>query len=218
MPDAFLPVAEQTGLIEPLTRMGRSRPRLRQVVALGRRQGCDLAVAVNVSARNLSQATFADTVLAALAVHDVAATSLTVEITETALLTDVTRATDNLVRLAAAGVPVSVDDFGRGQTSLGLPLAAAAPRAEDRPKLRHRPARGRRARSDRPLGRRAVAQPRATSSSPKASRTTRRSSGCATLGLRHRAGLRHRPADAGRRSAGLARARGYGASDGLTAV
>ena len=52
--------------------------------------------------------------------------SLLVEITETALLTDVERATANLVRLAAAGVPVSVDDFGRGQTSLGylsrLPL------------------------------------------------------------------------------------------------
>jgi diguanylate cyclase (GGDEF)-like protein len=124
MPDAFLPVAEQTGLIEPLTQWVVATA-LRQVVDWSA-SGCDLAVAVNVSARNLSQAVFADTVLAALAVHDVAATSMTIEITETALLTDVPRATDNLLRLAAAGVPVSVDDFGRGQTSLGylsqLPL------------------------------------------------------------------------------------------------
>ena len=92
----------------------------------GPTQGLALSVAVNVSARNLSHAGFADRVQAALVSSPVPAGSLIVEITETALLTDVERATDNLVRLAACGVPVSVDDFGRGQTSLGylsrLPL------------------------------------------------------------------------------------------------
>jgi diguanylate cyclase (GGDEF)-like protein len=124
MPDAFLPVAEQTGLIDPLTDWVVEQA-LRQIVAWSE-AGTDLSVAVNVSARNLPHPSFADRVLAALAIHDVPAASMTVEITETALLTDVTRARDNLVRLASAGVPVSVDDFGRGQTSLGylsqLPL------------------------------------------------------------------------------------------------
>jgi diguanylate cyclase len=123
-PDAFLPVAEQTGLIEPLTEWVVNAA-LDQIVTWSA-AGIELAVSVNVSARNLVQLNFADRVLAALALHDVAAASLTVEITETALLTDVARAGDNLVRLAAAGVPISVDDFGRGQTSLGylsqLPL------------------------------------------------------------------------------------------------
>ena len=124
MPDAFLPVAEQTGLIDPLTEWVVDTA-LRQITEWAE-QGADLAVSVNVSARNLAQASFADSVLGALAAREVEASSLTVEITETALLTDVTRARVNLERLATAGVPVSVDDFGRGQTSLGylsqLPL------------------------------------------------------------------------------------------------
>jgi diguanylate cyclase (GGDEF)-like protein len=124
LPDAFLPVAEQTGLIDPLTDWVVARA-LAQVVDW-QASGLDLEVAVNVSARNLSHSAFADRVLVAL--HSSAALpgSLIVEITETALLTDVERARENLVRMAAAGVPISVDDFGRGQTSLGylsrLPL------------------------------------------------------------------------------------------------
>jgi len=124
MPDAFLPVAEQTGLIDPLTDWVVDSA-LRQITAWAE-QGSRLAVSVNISARNLAHASFADSVLGALASREVGASSLTVEITETALLTDVTRARVNLERLATAGVPVSVDDFGRGQTSLGylsqLPL------------------------------------------------------------------------------------------------
>jgi diguanylate cyclase (GGDEF)-like protein len=124
MPDTFLPVAEHTGLIEPLTDWVLATA-LRHVVAW-RDAGLDLAVAINVSARNLVHPSFADRVLGALAIYDVPAASLTIEITETALLTDLVRARDNLVRLAAAGVPVSIDDFGQGQTSLShlseLPL------------------------------------------------------------------------------------------------
>ncbi|MFI1992896.1 putative bifunctional diguanylate cyclase/phosphodiesterase [Actinoplanes sp. NPDC020271] len=123
-PDAFLPVAEQTGLIDPLTRWVLATA-LAQVVAWGEPCGA-LSVAVNVSARNLARADFADTVLAALADTGVPAARLVVEITETALMTDPAIAADVLNRLAEAGIRVSIDDFGQGQTSLGylstLPL------------------------------------------------------------------------------------------------
>jgi diguanylate cyclase (GGDEF)-like protein len=123
-PDAFLPVAEQTGLIDGLTDWVLAAA-LRQSQEW-RAAGLELGVAVNVSARNLCHDGFADRVQGALAASRTPAESIIVEVTETALLTDVERATGNLAQLAAAGVPVSVDDFGRGQTSLGylatLPL------------------------------------------------------------------------------------------------
>jgi diguanylate cyclase (GGDEF)-like protein len=115
-PDAFLPVAEQTGLIDSLTRWVLAAA-LTQVVAWG--SAFDgLSVAVNVSARNLARADFADTVLGALAASGVPASRLVLEITETALMTDPEVAGDVLARLSMAGVRISVDDFGTGQTSL----------------------------------------------------------------------------------------------------
>jgi diguanylate cyclase len=123
-PDAFLPVAEQTGLIDALTGWVLAAA-LTQIVAWGPAfEG--LSMAVNVSARNLARPDFADTVLAALATAGVPASRLVVEITETALMTDPEVAADVLARLSVAGVRISVDDFGQGQTSLGylstLPL------------------------------------------------------------------------------------------------
>lgn len=124
LPDAFLPVAEQTGLIDALTRWVLDVA-LAQVVEWG--DAFDrLTMAVNVSARNLARPDFADTVLTALKTAGVAASRLILEITETALMTDPETAADVLGRLAEAGVRISVDDFGQGQTSLSylatLPL------------------------------------------------------------------------------------------------
>jgi diguanylate cyclase (GGDEF)-like protein len=123
-PDAFLPVAEQTGLIDALTGWVLAAA-LTQIVAWGPVfEG--LSMSVNVSARNLARLDFADTVLTALATAGVPASCLVVEITETALMTDPEVAGDVLARLSVAGVRISVDDFGQGQTSLGylstLPL------------------------------------------------------------------------------------------------
>ncbi len=123
-PDAFLPVAEQTGLIDALTKWVLATA-LAQAVAWG--LSFDrLTMAINISARNLARADFADTVLSALAAAHVLPGRLVLEITETALMTDPETAADVLFRLAEAGVRVSVDDFGQGQTSLSylatLPL------------------------------------------------------------------------------------------------
>ncbi|RLV50815.1 bifunctional diguanylate cyclase/phosphodiesterase [Nocardioides mangrovicus] len=125
MPDEFLPVIEQTGMIDPLTDwvietalawVGQARTRHPQ-----------MRVAVNVSARNLGNADFASHVTDALARTGSDPGCLTIEITETALMADPARATASLMRLAKTGVLVSVDDFGQGQTSLSqlarLPVA-----------------------------------------------------------------------------------------------
>src|SRR5207248_3315633 len=79
----------------------------------------NIAVAVNVSARNLGDVAFARRVLDLLAALDTPTERLIVEITETALLIDPDRAASVLSQLHAAGVRVSLDDFGQGQTSLG---------------------------------------------------------------------------------------------------
>src|SRR3954470_12011644 len=117
-PDAFLPVAEQTDLIDPLTSWVLDAA-LRQVREWEDDIGGGLAVAVNVSARNLTRPDFADEVLAALAESRVPSERLLLEITETALVADPERARRTLAKLQRRGVRVSLDDFGRGQTSLG---------------------------------------------------------------------------------------------------
>ncbi len=112
-PDRFIPMCEQTDLIDKLTTWVLERA-LTDVRDLG-----SLAVSVNVSARTLGRARFAEQVIAVLGAVGVAPERLIVEITETSLLTDPPRAAAVLAELDAVGVRVSLDDFGIGQTSLG---------------------------------------------------------------------------------------------------
>jgi EAL domain-containing protein (putative c-di-GMP-specific phosphodiesterase class I) len=116
-PDRFIPLAEQTDLIDKLTAWVLTTA-LTEIRDLGPAWS-DLTVAVNVSARSLSRADFADHVTEVLNRLDVGADRLIIEITETALLTDPEHAATVLAKLAASGVKASLDDFGRGQTSLG---------------------------------------------------------------------------------------------------
>ena len=123
-PDEFLPVAEQTGLIHPLTEWVIDTAL--DHAAVWSAAGRVLPVAVNVSARNVCRPGFAEQVLAQVRAKGAVPSMLIIEVTETAVLTDVERATANLRLLAAEGILVSLDDFGQGQTSLGhlsrLPL------------------------------------------------------------------------------------------------
>lgn len=116
-PDSFLPLAEQTDLIEKLTEFILSRA----LVETKRLRSGDqpLTVAVNVSARNVSSPDFATSVISTLRRLDVDPERLILEITETALLDDPDRAANSLAMLTDYGVRISLDDFGRGQTSLG---------------------------------------------------------------------------------------------------
>jgi diguanylate cyclase (GGDEF)-like protein len=117
-PDSFLPLAEQTDVIDRLTQWvlesALSELRILDTSSDGR-----LEVAVNVSARSICRSDFAARVIATLERLAMPAERLIIEVTETALLTDPGRAAKVLGELASAGVNISLDDFGRGQTSLG---------------------------------------------------------------------------------------------------
>ncbi len=115
-PDEFIPIAESTGLIGPLTHWVVDR-------ALGQLSEWslthpNLSMAVNISARNL-RGDLPGWVLHRLAAHGIAPGRLTLEVTETSFASDPARATILLEELDAAGVRVSLDDFGQGYTSLG---------------------------------------------------------------------------------------------------
>jgi diguanylate cyclase (GGDEF)-like protein len=116
-PGQFLPLAEQTEVIEPITDWVIATA-LRDVRRAGQ-HGFDICVSVNVSARSIVRDDFAARVLQALADAAVLPKRLKVEVTEAALMTGGERATQTLITLASAGVGVSLDDFGRGRTSLG---------------------------------------------------------------------------------------------------
>jgi EAL domain-containing protein (putative c-di-GMP-specific phosphodiesterase class I) len=120
-PGAFLPSIEQTALIHPLTDWV-ARTALKQLLDWGS-ETADLHVAINVSARNLSDPNFAARLLSIVAASGVEPGRLIVEITETALFVDPDAAQTCLTELHDAGVAVSIDDFGQGQTSLAY-LAA----------------------------------------------------------------------------------------------
>ncbi len=116
-PDRFIPLVEQTDLIDELTGwvVGRALDDLSRMEEVNDR----LTVAVNVSARNLDHG-FAGQIVGALKRAGVEPERLTVEVTETALMIDPARAGSILREISDAGADVSIDDFGTGQTSLGL--------------------------------------------------------------------------------------------------
>jgi diguanylate cyclase len=115
-PGAFLAAAEQTELVEPLTDWVL-RTALRTLPELD--PTGELSVAVNISARSLTRAGFTEDVLAAVADSGIEPNRVILEVTETALLSDPPRAQATLTSLHDAGLHISIDDFGAGQTSLG---------------------------------------------------------------------------------------------------
>jgi diguanylate cyclase len=115
-PAEFIPLAEHTGLIGPLTHYVLDQA-LRQCHQW-RQDGHELAVAVNVSARRLLDLAFPDEVAGLLAHWRVPARLLVVEITESTIMADPTHALEILGRLDRMGVQVAIDDFGTGYSSM----------------------------------------------------------------------------------------------------
>lgn len=111
--DRFIPLAEQTGLIDRVTKWVAHRA----IADLNAwRNG--LSIAVNVSARSLGHPGLVSLLVDSLALSGVDPRRLCVEVTETALMTDPERAALVLDDLHHAGIGISIDDFGTGQTSL----------------------------------------------------------------------------------------------------
>ena len=123
-PGGFIPFAEQTGLITPLTEwvIARAlRDAKRWLLA-----GHDVPVAVNLSTRNLLDPLFPQQVARALATAGMPASALRFEITESILLAEPERSMITLEELRTLGVRLALDDFGTGYSSLAylnrLPL------------------------------------------------------------------------------------------------
>jgi len=115
-PDVFIPLAEHSGMIEPLTDWVLDEA-LRQCRAW-EQEGRTLVVQVNLSMRTVQDARLPDRVAELLRRHEVPPARLTLEITEGALMADPERARAVLDRLAALGVRLAIDDFGTGYSSL----------------------------------------------------------------------------------------------------
>ena len=114
-PDAFIPLAQETGLIRPLTRyVLEEAVRQAREWQLG---GLELAVSVNISARNLLDAEFPDQVERCLTEAGLPPALLELEITETTMLSDGARTQSALERLSGLGIRISIDDFGTGYSS-----------------------------------------------------------------------------------------------------
>ncbi len=115
-PDEFIPLAEQTGVIKPLTAWVLDAA-LAQCRAW-RDSGLELTVAVNLSVRNLLDAHLPESIAGLLSRHALPPSALELEITESTIVADQVRALDVLTRLNAMGIGLSVDDFGTGYSSL----------------------------------------------------------------------------------------------------
>lgn len=126
MPDAFVPLLEQSGLVRALTPW-----LLNEALGFARllqQQDLQVKLAINLSGRDLQDFFLADTLAEQLAAHQIEPRWLELELTESAVMEDPERAHELLQRLADMGMRIAVDDFGTGYSSLAylkkLPVSA----------------------------------------------------------------------------------------------
>jgi diguanylate cyclase (GGDEF)-like protein/PAS domain S-box-containing protein len=118
-PDAFIPIAEATGLVVPMGRVVLDLA-LSAIRELNLLRATPLRMAINASAIQLRHPSFVRDIRAGLDTHGLPTSSLAVEITETNALTDPEGTRRVLRELRSAGVSISLDDFGTGFASLDL--------------------------------------------------------------------------------------------------
>jgi diguanylate cyclase (GGDEF)-like protein len=116
-PDHFVPLAEETGMIVPLTNWVLEEA-LRQARSWDD-AGVPLGVAVNISMRALQEPSLPETVAALLERFAIPADRLTLEVSEAVVMRENAQPRTVFARLAALGVTLSVDSFGIGYSSLG---------------------------------------------------------------------------------------------------
>lgn len=115
-PDRFIPLAEESGLIVSIGRWVLEEASRQS--ALWARAGREIGISVNVSAYQLGREEFGGDVRHALAESGIDPSCLMLEITETALMRDVSAACRHLEEIKGLGVTVAIDDFGTGYASL----------------------------------------------------------------------------------------------------
>jgi diguanylate cyclase (GGDEF)-like protein len=113
MPSTFIPILDRLGLIPSMT-----------FSLLGRSIGCaknwpdHLTLAINVTASMLEAIDFADRLHSVLLDHEFSADRLEVEITEQALVSNISAVRENLSKLRSRGISVALDDFGTGYSGI----------------------------------------------------------------------------------------------------
>ncbi|TBW54893.1 GGDEF domain-containing protein [Marinobacter halodurans] len=126
-PAVFVPVAERTGLIRPLSdQMMRQSIPLMQDAKLQEHFGDDFTLSVNLSPTQLHDPNLADQILQILKTAGADSRRLKIELTETAVMADPNVAIHLIHRLRKHGMAIALDDFGSGYSSLAyirsLPL------------------------------------------------------------------------------------------------
>ncbi len=116
-PDEFIPVAEESGLINRIGAWVLEQATRQLADWLAR--GHDVWVSVNLSPKELHAADYAGQVADVLAEHGVPPQRLVLEVTEHAVATDMEELISRLAELRATGVRIALDDFGAGYSSLG---------------------------------------------------------------------------------------------------
>jgi EAL domain-containing protein (putative c-di-GMP-specific phosphodiesterase class I) len=118
-PDGFIPIAEESGLIVPIGRwvLQEAARQLKEWSDLGP-QWSRLTMAVNVSSRQIREASLIDDVRDAIAHAGIPPDRLVLELTESVLVHNPAEVTETLLRLKAEGVRIAIDDFGTGYSSL----------------------------------------------------------------------------------------------------
>lgn len=115
-PDEFIPLAEQSGDITLITQwvLNEAIQQLQQ----WQREGIDMGVSINLSARDILKDDFIDALIERIERDAIPKNRLMLEITESAMIEDAERAIRNLQRLYDFGVSLAMDDFGTGFSSL----------------------------------------------------------------------------------------------------
>ncbi|MGE0306189.1 MAG: putative bifunctional diguanylate cyclase/phosphodiesterase [Acidimicrobiia bacterium] len=115
-PAAFIDVAVDSGLISDIGLQVLERACAD--LAAWRERGLSVRVAVNVSGHQLGEPSFAEQVRSAVRRHGLPPEAVILEVTESELVKDLSRAVDVLAELRAEGIKVAIDDFGTGYSSL----------------------------------------------------------------------------------------------------
>lgn len=115
-PDEFIPLAERSGLIKPLSMwVLRQAPKQWNE---WHKEGIDVAIAVNLSVRDLFDIQLPDKLGKILEEHKMPSERLVLEITESAMMEDPDQTKSILMTLSQMGIKLAIDDFGTGYSSL----------------------------------------------------------------------------------------------------
>jgi EAL domain-containing protein (putative c-di-GMP-specific phosphodiesterase class I)/ActR/RegA family two-component response regulator len=117
MPDAFIPIAEQSGLIDPLTAQIVDQS-LAWFTTAFPQSGLSLSLSLNLSARSLIDLELADKLSAICLRFQLPTERIVLEVTESSAMIDPVLSLDLLTRLRVKGFQLSIDDFGTGFSSM----------------------------------------------------------------------------------------------------